>query len=162
MEAIPVNADRIEREIVIEAPIERVWSALTEPSSVSAWFCNGAETSIDLRPGGVMTLNHGEHGYYLTTIVDVDAPHRFSYRWASAYPNVQATEANSTLVEFTLEATTGGTVLRLVESGFDALVIPKERVAKAGYESHSGGWTEVVANFATYVMDNSDGAGAVS
>ena len=42
-------ADRIEREITIAAPIERVWSILTEAEHIHGWF---ADAEIDLRPGG--------------------------------------------------------------------------------------------------------------
>src|SRR5262249_54020569 len=40
----------IEREIVIEAPIDLVWRAVTEPDQIKAWFTDEAE--LDLRPGG--------------------------------------------------------------------------------------------------------------
>lgn len=146
-----MNTDRIEREIKILAPIERVWAALTEPAAVGTWFGTGAPTEIDLRPGGVMLLEHGEHGTFPTVIVEVDPPRAFSYRWASAYPGVTATEDNSTLVEFTLEPASEGTVLRVVESGFDALVIPAGREATAGYRSHSEGWGGVTVKFGAYV-----------
>jgi uncharacterized protein YndB with AHSA1/START domain len=145
-----MSADRIEREIKISAPIERVWAVLTESTHIGTWFGSGAPAPIDLRPGGVMVLNHGEHGTYPTTIVNVDPPRAFAYRWASAYPGVVATEENSTLVEFSLEPTTDGTLLRVVESGFEGLVIPPEREGSAGFESHSAGWTEVIGNLGTY------------
>lgn len=151
-----MNTDRIEREVLIKAPIERVWSALTEPTSVSAWFCNGAEVTIDLREGGVMVLDHGDHGTYKTVIVSIAAPHVFSYRWAATYPGVLATKENSTLVEFTLKTTPEGTILRVVESGFDALAIPEDRIASAGFESHSNGWTSIVAEIAKYVTANEE------
>lgn len=38
----------------------------------------------------------------------------------------------------------------MVESGFATLDIPEERIPNAGYESHSEGWTQVLAGFATY------------
>ena len=145
-----MSANRIEREVKISAPIERVWSVLTESSHIGTWFGTGAPAEIDLRPGGVMMLDHGEHGTYPTLIVNVDPPRAFSYRWASAYPGVLATQENSTLVEFTLEPATDGTLLRVVESGFNALAIPAERERSAGFQSHSEGWTGVVAKFAEY------------
>ncbi len=149
-----MNTDRIEREIVIGAPIERVWSALTEPKSVSSWFSNHEEVTIDLRPGGVMTLDHGDYGTFQTVIVTVSPPNTFSFRWASAYPDILATDENSTLVEFTLKATPEGTVLRVVESGFDTLEIPANRVQHAGYESHSEGWPQVLSELTKYVEAN--------
>ncbi len=147
-----MNTDRIEREVSIEAPIERVWEALTEAESIGMWFGDGAAATIDLRVGGVMVINHGEHGTYPTLIVGVDPPRAFSYRWAGGYPGDLANEENSTLVEFTLRSTSDGTVLRLVESGFDALTIPADRAATGGFESHSKGWTGVIDKFAQYVM----------
>ena len=146
-----MNTDRIEREDSIEAPIERVWEALTKPESVGTWFGNGAAATIDLRVGGIMAIDHG-HGTFPTLIVVVDPPHAFSYRWAAAYPGDLATEENSMLVEFTLRSVPDGTVLRVVESGFDALTIPAESLEIARFESHSEGWTDVLAKFAGYVM----------
>src|ERR1700722_3498168 len=100
-----MTTDRIEREVKVSAPIEAVWAVLTDPAHVGTWFGTGTPADIDLRPGGVMVLDHGDHGTYPTLIVSVEPPRMFSYRWASAYPGVVATEENSTLVEFTLEAT---------------------------------------------------------
>src|ERR1019366_391281 len=94
-----MNNDSIEREITVAAPIDKVWSVLTEADHIGTWFGTGTPVRIDLRPGGLMELDHGEHGAYSTTIVKVDPPHTFSYRWASAHPGVVATEENSTLVE---------------------------------------------------------------
>jgi uncharacterized protein YndB with AHSA1/START domain len=146
-----VTNDRIEREITIAAPIDTVWSVLTEPDHIGTWFGTGTPVRIDLQPGGVMELDHGAHGAYATTIVKVDPLRAFSYRWASAYPGVVATEENATLVEFTLEETADGTVLRVVESGFGSLVIPADREASAGYESHSQGWSGVIDKIAHYI-----------
>jgi len=140
------SEDRIEREITIAAPVERVWAVLTEPEHVGKWFGQGTPARIDLRPGGVMRLDHAQYGKFPTRIEKVDPPHYFAYRWASAYPGQQATEDNSTLVEFTLTPDGDGTRLYLVESGFATLVIPEETRATASYESHSGGWTDVLAH----------------
>ena len=145
-----MTPDSISREIVIAAPIERVWSVLTSSEHIGAWFGRGEPTPIDLRPGGIMILDHGEHGTFPTRIETVQPPNRFAYRWASAHPGVQATEENSTLVEFTLTPEGAGTRLSLLETGFATLVIPPEREATAGYESHRAGWAEVLGNAAKY------------
>ncbi len=145
-----MKPDRIEREIVIAAPIERVWEVVTKPEHVGVWFGQGQPAEIDLRPGGIMVLDHGVHGTFPTRIVTVEAPHRFSYRWASAFPGQPATEDNSTLVEFTLTADGDKTRLVVVETGFAALEIPVERAATASYDSHTAGWLEVTGNLAKY------------
>lgn len=145
-----MTPDSISRDLMIQAPIERVWSVLTSAEYIGVWFGQGAPTAIDLRPGGVMTLDHGEYGTFPTRIETVDPPHRFAYRWASAHPGEMATDANSTLVEFTLTEEGVGTRLSVVETGFATLVIPPERESTAGYESHRSGWAEVVGKLATY------------
>ncbi|WP_446037961.1 SRPBCC family protein [Streptomyces sp. SID1121] len=132
------------------APPERVWAVLTEPAHVGSWFGQGQPTPVDLRPGGTMDLDHGAYGRFPTTIVTVDPPHRFSYRWASAYPGEQAVEGNSTLVEFTLAAEGEGTRLRVVETGFADIVIPEDRIDTASRKSHIEGWTEMVVNLKKY------------
>ncbi|MEU5976013.1 SRPBCC family protein [Streptomyces sp. NPDC047315] len=142
--------DRIEKEITIAASPERVWAVLTEPKHVGNWFGQGEPTPVDLRPGGTMLFDHGEYGTFPTTIVEVDPPHRFAYRWASAHPGEQAVDGNSTLVEFTLVPDGDGTHLTVVETGFAALAIPAESMQNASYESHEGGWTEQVVNIKNY------------
>jgi uncharacterized protein YndB with AHSA1/START domain len=136
-----MTSDRIEREISIAAPPERVWAVLTEPEHVGVWFGQGEPTQVDLRPGGIMVLDHGEYGVFPTRVEKVDPPHYFAYRWASGHPGEVATDTNSTLVEFTLAPEGSGTRLTVAESGFATLEIPADRVDTAGYDSHSNGWS---------------------
>ena len=146
-----MSQDKIERELTIAAPIQRVWAVLTEPQHIAQWFGRGEPAPVNLRAGGILHLDHGEHGEFPCRIEKVDPPHYLAYRWASAYPGEEATDTNSTLVEFTLVPDGDGTRLRLVESGFAALAIPPEREPTAGYESHSAGWTDVLAGLRRYV-----------
>ncbi len=136
--------DRIECEITSAAPLERLWAVLTEPQHIGAWFGQGKPIQMDLRPGGIMVLDHGEIGKFPTRIEEVDPPHYFAYRWASAHPGQEATSANSTLVEFTLAQRGQGTDIKLSESGFSSLIIPSGREATASYDSHSAGWPDVL------------------
>lgn len=144
-----MDADRIEQEIVIAAPVERVWAVLTEPDHIGQWF-GGRPADFDLRPGAIMGLDHGKHGKFPTRIEKVDPPHYLSYRWASGYPGQVADEENSTLVEFSLAAEGDGTRLRLVETGFAGLTIPADRYEDASHESHSRGWLEVLPGLRKY------------
>jgi uncharacterized protein YndB with AHSA1/START domain len=128
---------QIERETMIAAPVERVWSLLTEAEHVGDWFCDaGAE--IDLRPGGAMVLRWTEHGTTHARVVDVEPHRRFSYRWAAEAESEQI-EGNSTLVEFTLDPTDEGTRLRVVESGFEDLAVTDEQRRKR-VEDNTEGW----------------------
>lgn len=129
--------ERIEREVVIAAPIERVWEVVTRPEHVGSWF-GDAGAEIELRPGGAMTITWVEHGTCHATVERVEPPHAFAYRWAR--PAHQAVrEGNSTLVEFTLEAQGGQTRLRVVESGFRGLEISAEEQARYA-EGNTEGW----------------------
>jgi uncharacterized protein YndB with AHSA1/START domain len=40
----------VTREVVLEAPVEEVWEALTDPEQLEEWFANDVE--LDLEPGG--------------------------------------------------------------------------------------------------------------
>jgi len=95
----------IEREIEIEAPIDVVWRTITEPELIRTWFADVAD--VEARPGAVGSLtfraDSGAPHVVGITVVAADRPHRFSYRWVYP-PGERATEANSTLVTFTLVA----------------------------------------------------------
>jgi uncharacterized protein YndB with AHSA1/START domain len=142
--------DRIEREISIAAPVERVWAVITEPEHVGAWFGEtGKPAEVDhLRPGGRMVVDHGQYGIHALRIETMEPPRLFAYRWASSQPGAEVTEANSTLVEFTLQPEAEGTLLRIVETGFAAL--PEDVRARA-YEDNSGGWTGMAERVRDYV-----------
>src|SRR5688572_4099280 len=93
--------EQIEREIVIDAPLEVVWGIVTEPEHVGSWFGDGAE--IDLRPGGEAILSWEKYGSFRARVEKVEPPHSFSFRWARP-AGVEPRAGNSTLVEFTLSA----------------------------------------------------------
>jgi uncharacterized protein YndB with AHSA1/START domain len=142
-------ANQIEREIVIAAPVARVWAALTEAEHVGTWFGDeGAE--VDLRPGGTMKVRWKEHGTQLTTIERVEPERYFSWRWMS--PEGQAPNAdNSTLVEFSLTPEGNGTRLRVVETGFDKLDLPEEERA-ARFRDNTQGWGEELNELRDYAQ----------
>jgi uncharacterized protein YndB with AHSA1/START domain len=135
-----VALDRIEREILIEAPVERVWDLLTEAEHLGRWF-GDAGAEIDLRPGGTLILRWSEHGIVHGRVERVEPQRLFAYRWeANQSPDgVELVEGNSTLVEFTLRAEGDSTRVRVVESGFTSLASSEEeRIAKA--DGNREGW----------------------
>src|SRR3954468_14616058 len=106
---------RIEREILIEAPVDVVWAVVTEPEHISGWFSEAVE--LDLTPGGAGRLHWSDAGGYHARVERVEAPRFFSFRWALE-PGVELAEDSSTLVEFSLVAAGDATRLTAVESGF--------------------------------------------
>lgn len=139
--------DQIEREIHIAAPAARVWRALTEARHLGAWFGDAGAT-IDLRPGGVITLTWKKAGTTRARVVRVEPPRHFSFRWVRGRDE-EPDPDDSTLVEFTLTDADGGTRLRVTESG-----IRKLQMAEAELTEYAGlngkGWTSELAELAAY------------
>ena len=134
-------ADRIEREIEIHAPMDVVWSVLTEPDHIASWFADEAE--LDARPGGDgrFVFRQRATGTPATVSLRVehaDPPHFLAFRWA--HPDgEEPDETNSLLVQFTLEPAGEGTRLRLVETGFERLQRPEAERERQNAE-HQSGW----------------------
>jgi uncharacterized protein YndB with AHSA1/START domain len=131
-EEVEVIPAQIEKELLIEAPVDVVWRIVTEPAQISQWF--GAEAQLDLRVGGQGFLGAS----YPIQVEAIDPPRRFAFRWV--YPEgATADPSNSTLVEFTLSEEAGNTRLRVVESGFDQIDWSDEEKVDS-VEEHSRGW----------------------
>lgn len=140
--------EQIEREVVIAAPIERVWATITQPEHVGSWF-GDAGAEIDLRPGGVILIHWKEHGTGYGIVERVEPPHVFTWRGA-LLGETEVRDGNSTRVEFTLFAEGEGTRLRVVESGFDTLQISPDEALKQA-EGNVEGWRIKTAELAAYV-----------
>ncbi len=75
--------DHIERDILVEAPIEVVWGTVTRPDQMSQWWSDAAE--FELRAGSKGTLTWKAEGTHMPTTVQVtvetvEPPHAFSFR----------------------------------------------------------------------------------
>ena len=142
-------ADQIEREITIDAPVDRVWATLTSAEHLGKWF-GDAGAEIDLKPGGSIVLRFKEFGAVLGRVEKVESPHTFTYRWGNG-PGQDPSGSNATLVEFSLSPEGSGTKLRVVESGFLSLGIPDDKKSNA-YEEHVGGWKSELDELRDYTQ----------
>jgi uncharacterized protein YndB with AHSA1/START domain len=126
----------IEREIVIDAPVEVVWRTITEPDQIERWFAKHAE--LDCREGGDGVLVF-ESATASLVVERVDRPRLFAFRWGHP-EGERPRHGNSMLVEFTLVAEGDEqTRLRVVETGIEAT--PRSDDEKEGYaEDHRRGW----------------------
>ncbi|MGH3726661.1 MAG: SRPBCC family protein [Mycobacterium sp.] len=136
-----MSYERIERELHIEASPEVVFSVISRPEHMKRWWPDkaefaptpGAEGEISFRGDGP-----GENHVYGLTLVEVDPPRRFSFRWC--YPEGHTANAgNSLLVTFDLTPSGAGTVLRMTEVGFREQNRTEAEVLEQ-YESHVEGW----------------------
>ena len=109
--------DRIERELELRAPIERVWQVITDPAYAAPWF--GGRAEFDLRVGGAAVFGWPEEGMgdFHGVVERVEPPREFAFRWMHDAGVPVGAAAVSTLVEFSLSPAGDGTRLRLVESG---------------------------------------------
>ncbi|TFV83362.1 SRPBCC domain-containing protein [Blastococcus sp. CT_GayMR16] len=136
-----MSEDRIERETLIAAPLERVWTLVAQPGF---WVADEATLAGTVaREGESMVAKNAQYGEFPVRVEKVDAPTYLAYRWASAFPGAELSADNSTLVEFTLTAEGDTTRLRVVESGFAALAGSEELRSKA-VEDNTGGWPQVL------------------
>jgi uncharacterized protein YndB with AHSA1/START domain len=154
--------DRIEKEIVLRAPLDRVWRAISDADEFGRWFgvrfdgpfVAGASVTGVITPTTVdedVARAQEPHAGKSDTwqIVAVEPQRRLAFRWHpyGVEDDVDYSQEPTTLVEFTLTETNDGVLLRIVESGFDA--IPAERRA-AAFEANSEGWaaqTELVRKY---------------
>ncbi len=105
--------DRIEREITIDAPIDRVWALLVVPGW---WIGDRAERSRR-RKGGAEFLRGPRRERFPVRLVSAKPKRYLSYRWVGEFPGETPGRGTSTLVEFWLSERDGKTRLRVVESG---------------------------------------------
>ena len=143
---------RIDREIEIQAPPERVWRALTNAEELSAWFHVKIEGEITAGGDVWMTSVHPEHAgqRWPVRIVELTPPRRVVWHWhpGAVDPAVDYSREPQTTVTFTLERSGQGTRLSVSETGFDRISL--ERRAKA-LSDNSQGWTEVLVWLQKYV-----------
>jgi uncharacterized protein YndB with AHSA1/START domain len=144
--------DRIEKTIELKAPISRVWRALTDHREFSAWF----RVRLDgpFVPGqvsrGQITYPGYEHVRWEAVVQEIEPERLFSFTWHpyAVDPKQDYSDEASTLVEFTLQSSPTGTLLRVVESGFDKL--PSRRRLEA-FRMNDSGWSQQVQNIAGHV-----------
>jgi uncharacterized protein YndB with AHSA1/START domain len=102
---------------------------------------------------GPITIKGYDHLTMEMTIETVEPERRFSWRWHpnAIDPSVNYASEPTTLVTFDLEEVAGGTMLTVVESGFDR--IPASRRAEA-FRSNDGGWAYQTEAISRYVAAN--------
>jgi uncharacterized protein YndB with AHSA1/START domain len=144
--------DRIEKTIALKAPVSRVWRALTDHREFGTWFrvrMDGPFVAGQVARGQI-TYPGYEHLRWEAVIQKMEPERLFSFTWHpyAKEPNHDYSAEPPTLVEFTLEQIPTGTLLRVVESGFDK--IPSGRRAEA-FRMNDQGWSEQVKNITRHV-----------
>jgi uncharacterized protein YndB with AHSA1/START domain len=153
-----MSLDRIEKEVLLKAPLDRVWRAISDADEFGRWFgvrFDGpfvagtsvigtiTPTTVDEDVAKAQQPHAGKADAW--QIVAVEPQRRLAFRWHpfGVDDDSDYSDEPTTLVEFTLE----GVLLRIVESGFEA--IPAER-RQSAFEGNSEGWaaqTELVRKY---------------
>ena len=147
-----MSTDRIEKQILLRAPRAKVWRALTDSQQFGQWF--GVQIDGSFAPGarlqGKVKHKGYEHVPFEITIERMDAEKLFSWRWHPHAIDVKRdySAEPTTLVVFELEEKPGGTLLTVVESGFDG--IPLARRVEA-YRGNEQGWAAQMQAIERYV-----------
>jgi uncharacterized protein YndB with AHSA1/START domain len=148
-----MSTDRIEKKIVLKAPLQRVWRALSDSKQFGTWF--GMKFEGPFAPGATMKgvivptavnpeVANAQKKYegipFEISIEQMEPERLFSFRWhpGAVDPAIDYSQEPTTLVVFALEQTPEGVLLTLTESGFDQ--IPLERRAKT-LASNEQGWS---------------------
>jgi uncharacterized protein YndB with AHSA1/START domain len=144
--------DRVEKSITLNAPVDKVWQALTDHVEFGQWF--KVEIDGPFVPGevsrGHITIPGYEHIVWEATIVAMEPKSRFAYTWHpyAVDPNVDYSNETPTRVEFTLAPAGSGTRLDIVETGFENL--PAHRQPDA-LRMNDRGWASQAENLRNHV-----------
>src|SRR5579875_1376807 len=126
-----MSTDRIEKRVLLRAPLERVWRAISDAEEFGQWFgvridgpfvtgkpvtATIAATRVDAEVAKLAQPHAGKTSTW--HVVAVEPPRRFAYRWHpfAVKAGVDYDREPTTLVEFTLSETPDGVLLTIVES----------------------------------------------
>jgi uncharacterized protein YndB with AHSA1/START domain len=144
--------NQIEKQILLRAPRERVWQAITNIGEFSKWFNVKAEDPFT--PGArvhmISTHRSCEGESFYVFVEEMEPPRKFSWRWHPGMkePGHDYHTEPTTLVVFLLEEVEGGTLLRITESGFNQISLVRRA---AVFEQNTGGWEFQLKQIENYV-----------
>jgi uncharacterized protein YndB with AHSA1/START domain len=129
----------IEDSITIEAPIERVWEALTSPELIKQWFF-GVDTETDWKTGSPI-VHRGEYQGKpyedKGNILQIEPPRLLVHSHWSPVSGLQDTPENHQQVSWELSERDGGTELTIREVN-----LPSEEAKATSVKS----WRMVLEN----------------
>jgi uncharacterized protein YndB with AHSA1/START domain len=158
-----MSTDRIEKKILLHAPRQRVWRALSDATEFGTWFgmkfdgpfvvgakmrCSIAPTQVNAEVAKAQKSHEGIP--FEITIEQIEPERVFSFRWHphAIERGVDYSGEPTTLIVFALEEVADGVMLTVTESGFDQ--IPLARRAKA-FTANDQGWSIMVGVLEEYL-----------
>lgn len=164
---------RIEKKVILKAPVSRVWRAISDAGEFGLWFgieldgpfvegkaiigkFNGKideagileyQRQLGLPPSKIKVP---EKNMTFCTVERIEPEQYFSFRWIPYGIDAEVDPQNepTTLVEFRLESIEDGTQLTIVESGFER--VPAHRLERA-FLMNDAGWSAQSENLKRHV-----------
>jgi uncharacterized protein YndB with AHSA1/START domain len=133
-------------ERTFNAPVARVWKALTDADEMRVWYFDLKEFKPEVGFEFEFTVEHeGTKYHHLCKITEVISHKKIAYTWR------YAGEEGNSLVTFELFADGSKTRLKLTHEGLETF--PKlPAYAKTNFEK---GWTEIIgSSLKQYVEEN--------
>ena len=155
--------DKIVKTVLLQAPLERVWEAISDAQQFGSWFgvrfvepfaaqsrLSGtiAPTSVDPE---VAKLQKPHEGKVFEFWVDRIEPMRYiAFRWHpfAIDTHVDYTREPTTLIEFTLQVVGNDTELTIVESGFENIPVARRAAA---FHANESGWSHQIRLIEKYL-----------
>jgi uncharacterized protein YndB with AHSA1/START domain len=143
----------IEKQIEIKAPVAKVWKALTDSQLFGQWFSVKFES--EFVAGKTTKGRNTSKGFEMNMVFhikEINPQSYFSYAWIP-FPMDQTfdySKEDPTLVEFHLEPTATGTLLKVKESGFNKITASRRAEA---FKMHTGGWEAQLKNIEKFLVE---------
>ena len=134
-------------ERTFDAPIARVWDALTDVEQVRHWYFDLKEFRAEVGFEFEFTVEHeGNTFRHLCRVIEAAPPTKVAYTW-----RYHGHEGNST-VTFALSAQGEKTRLKLTHEGLESF----PRTPQFARKNFEGGWTSISADLQQFVERQKD------
>ena len=146
------NQDRVEKIVDLEAPVSRVWRALTDHVEFGTWFRVRLDGPFEVGAitTGMITHPGCEHMKWESLTEQLVHERLFVFSWppGAIDPDTTYDAGAKVTVEFRLQATDSGTRLTITESGF--LQFPESKRLEV-LRSNKQGWDAQAKHVAAHV-----------
>ncbi len=131
-----MNVATAEASVVVDAPRERVWDALTDPELIREYFF-GTTVSTDWKVGNPITFAGEWKGQPYADkgeILEFRPNEELAYSHWSPMSGTEDAPENYHVVEISLDDEAGGTKVTLTQSNLNGEVTDADRSGRADYE----------------------------
>lgn len=137
-----IETDVVRKEVTINAPISKVWKALTEKDLIDKWFMPPENFKAEVGNTFQMTGSKDGISYpHTCTITEIVPEQKLAYTWGMTAID------GETLVTWELQKEGDGTKLTLTHSGWDKV---KFNTPELSLNDYNNGWNHFTAKIKEY------------